>query len=393
MVYRIYESILPALEKKLVRIQNKANKYGCNFHYEQIGEEYREIRDEKGFLNTLRFVFIDVSGTAIINNWEFIAGIDHKRTRNIIRNISGEPLPEHFRNCSSYCEHCKIDRYRKQTYVIRNTKTKEYKQVGSACLMDYTHGLNAELAAAMMEGITSLESYQNNDNYFSGGGFKKYWNVKALIPFIAETTNIFGYSKTDSQLSTRDRVIDFYDILYRGRHSTWTEQAEKEIEETGFNPDSEYATTTAKNALAWIAEKDSNSEYIHNLKTICKMDYVEYNHLGILCSLISAYNRDMEYNAKKEAKEKAEKTEGIDSKWIYEVGQRITIDIKDTKCLTSYFTQFGTTYIYRFISSDNNIYIWKTAKMIENIQKITGTVKELSEYNGVKQTVLTRCRI
>lgn len=44
MKYAIYEGNLDRLEKKLKRIFNKCKAYGCDFHYEQTGEEFRGIK-------------------------------------------------------------------------------------------------------------------------------------------------------------------------------------------------------------------------------------------------------------------------------------------------------------------------------------------------------------
>lgn len=58
MKYAIYEGNLDRLEKKLKRIFNKCKAYGCDFHYEQTGEEFRELKDEKGNKYTARFVLV-----------------------------------------------------------------------------------------------------------------------------------------------------------------------------------------------------------------------------------------------------------------------------------------------------------------------------------------------
>jgi hypothetical protein len=45
---------------------------------------------------------------------------------------------------------------------------------------------------------------------------------------------------------------------------------------------------------------------------------------------------------------------------------------------------------------DGNVYVWRTLaeKMAEGrTYKVRGTVKEHGEYNGTKQTVLTRCKV
>lgn len=76
MKYAIYEGNIDRLEKKLKRISNKCKAYGCDFHYEQTGEEFRELKDEKGNKHTARFVLVEAEGTAIINDWEFIAELE-----------------------------------------------------------------------------------------------------------------------------------------------------------------------------------------------------------------------------------------------------------------------------------------------------------------------------
>lgn len=54
-------------------------------------------------------------------------------------------------------------------------------------------------------------------------------------------------------------------------------------------------------------------------------------------------------------------------------------------------------YLYSFKDADGNVFVWKTSKglAIENDTqvRVTGTIKEYSEYKEVKQTILTRCNI
>lgn len=48
MEYAIYEGNMERLEKKLTRIFNKCKAYGCDFHYQQTGEVFKELKDENG---------------------------------------------------------------------------------------------------------------------------------------------------------------------------------------------------------------------------------------------------------------------------------------------------------------------------------------------------------
>ena len=36
------------LTKKLTRISNKCSKFGCSFSFTEVGEEFREVKNERG---------------------------------------------------------------------------------------------------------------------------------------------------------------------------------------------------------------------------------------------------------------------------------------------------------------------------------------------------------
>ena len=73
MEYAILEDNLSRLEAKLTRISNKCKKYGCSFIYEKLGEQYKTLTNEHGFEYQAKFIIVRVEGTAVVNNWEFVA--------------------------------------------------------------------------------------------------------------------------------------------------------------------------------------------------------------------------------------------------------------------------------------------------------------------------------
>lgn len=84
------------------------------------------------------------------------------------------------------------------------------------------------------------------------------------------------------------------------------------------------------------------------------------------------------------------------SRHIGQVGGKIELEATFKKTRW-YDTQFGTTWIYTFEDEEGNCLVWKTSSSIGAEEgdkvRIKGTVKDHDEYNGVKQTVLTRCKI
>lgn len=88
-----------------------------------------------------------------------------------------------------------------------------------------------------------------------------------------------------------------------------------------------------------------------------------------------------------------------ESDHVGEIGKRLKIQVKyihTTSFEKSFYGNVVTTYIHKFVDANSNVFIWKTTSGICEEYDIeltlVGTVKEHSEYDGVKQTVLTRCK-
>lgn len=218
-IFSIYEGFLPALEKKIKTIQNKCKKYGCSFIYEKIGEEFKEVPtgERDPFTNKMiyvscRFIKIHVEGTAIINDWEFVASVEHTEAGNIYSKAMNDlEIPVRYRNAPCTCEHCNTKRIRKNSFIIHNTKTGEFKQVGNTCLKDFTHGMSASGMAwfASLKDIFKTEEDQTPD--WSGmGWWQKFYPVQEVLQYTAETIRHLGYSKQE----TKVHMQNFFDYLH-----------------------------------------------------------------------------------------------------------------------------------------------------------------------------------
>lgn len=390
MKYAIFEGNIDRLEKKLKRISNKCKVYGCDFHYEQTGEEFRELKDEKGNKYTARFVLVEAEGTAVINDWEFVAELEHTEKGNIITGVPGVEVPERYYTTTPVCEHCNSKRYRKNTYIVRNKTTGEFKQVGKSCLKDFTHGMSAEAVTQYMSLFDTLIEGETPE---PGCSYQRYVNTKEYLSYVAETIRHFGYTRSsDEGISTATMALAFYDAAH-GRAITkeYLQDLLDKMQSVNFDIHSDLSVKLVSDALAWVTVQEENSNYIHNLKTACSLEYVKGN-FGLYASLFPAYDRDLERTAKRKAIQNREQS----SEYVGEISDRITIKVQSVKCVTSWETDFGVTYIYKIIGADGNVYTWKTGKFIDDTvdeMSITGTVKAHTEFRGVKQTELTRCRV
>lgn len=104
----------------------------------------------------------------------------------------------------------------------------------------------------------------------------------------------------------------------------------------------------------------------------------------------------------REAEEKRIREQKAISQYVGEVGDKIDMDaVLDHRAWFEIpsFRGYGTEikYIYTFRNAHGDALVWKTSKGmdIENGETVhlKGTIKEHSEYDDEKQTVLTRCKV
>lgn len=390
MKYAIYEENMPRLEKKLKRIENKCNKYGCHFTFKKVGEEFRTLKTKEGADYIARFIIIEAEGTAILNDWEFIASVEHTKEGNIITGISNVEVPKKYYTTKPVCEHCNTNRYRKYTYIVRNTKTHEFKQVGKSCLKDFTNGLSAEVIAQY---ISYFDTLIEGEAPYPGSRAKTYYNTYEYLLYVAETIRHFGYQKaTYDNEGTGLKAANFYNVTYGRVQLLYDQQKlERLMRRVNFDVTNKETVTLVNNALSWIKMQEESSNYIHNLKTACSLEYFE-KHFSLYASLFPAYEKAMKF----EAKRKKQATEEEHSVYVGKIGDRITVLTDKITCLSSWETMFGTCFLYKIIGRDGNVYIWRTGKYlngdIKNV-RITGTVKGHDEYYNSKRTELTRCHV
>jgi len=379
--YEIHEANMPRLEKKLATIQKKCARYDCPFEYQQIGETFRTVENE-----IIRFVVIEVSGTARVGDWQFIGTIEHSEPMNRIGQYAQDvEIPREYFTARPVCDHCQTKRARRDTYIIQNVETGEFKQVGRACMKDYTKGLSAEAAASWVSLFESLIEGETPD----ASSYTRYLDTAEVLATAISVVDTFGYVKAKNEYdeynpdSTKNNVVKYlaHDKYFLER------AAENGMTAPELNED------RAKELIAWVLEQEEDYGYMTNLMALLRREYCEYKHIGLIVSAVASYRRAIEKRERQELArvERAEST----SEHSGEVGQRISFEVKSITCLTSFDTMYGTSYLYKITDAQDNIYIWKTSRSQGDVegQILTGTVKDHGEYNGEKQTELTRCKV
>lgn len=397
--YFIYEGNLEKLEAKLKRIENKCAKYNMAFKYEKVGEEIREVKEDGHTMN-VRFIEVEVEGFLKHENWEFIATVDHYTDGNIIRQFNTEiEVPAKYRHTDPFCEHCNTNRRRKFTYLVHNTETDEWKQVGNTCLKEFTGGLDAEAAAYIEQWFHKFE--EGEDGCFYGVRYNPVYDIRVILRYAKECVEKFGYvSVADAEYdydyekkSTKETTMDYYMALER--NAMYYDHVREKAEEIGFDADREGHKEYVEAALEWIKSCTEEDGYMFNLRLACGEDYIPFRNIGFVVSLMPTYYRHLKNLEYQEKQRKRAELEAVGSQYQGEKGQRLTVKIESAECVCSYDGFYGMTYMYKFIDAAGNVYMWSTGKSLETdkITSLTGTVKNHEEFRGVKQTHLTRCKV
>lgn len=138
--------------------------------------------------------------------------------------------------------------------------------------------------------------------------------------------------------------------------------------------------------LGWhFAEEPKNRPFVK----VSIEQIAEKNSLGFW---VEGYVADIVDELKAEASKNPDE---VPSEYIGEEGDKIEIELVLDK-IRGFNSMYGYTYIYCF-KAGNNVVVWMTQKGLdlEEGGKVTvkATIKEHSEYDGVKQTVITRAKV
>lgn len=389
MTFTVYAGLAEDVKKRLDRIAAKAARYCVPFSY-TIGEERPEVvrvyeldhvkhEQYETERHTVAAVDFDVECEEFIkaNGWTIRAKVEHGDKGNIVTPLGGKPADPAWFKAPAHCDHCKTNRFRKVTYFVEH-ESGEVRQVGRACLHDYT-GINPATAAMWAEVQDILGGGMDRlAGEWSGCVYEEMYPVPLVLAHAYDVIQAYGYRKSDESGCTRDEV--------------------KERVLNGSKPSAE-AMENAEKVNAWLVGLDqaTDDRWIGDLErngsSLALSGYAKAKHFGRLAYLPIAYEKYMEHKARDEQRAAARLAETA-SEHVGEVGQRITLTAATAKLLTSWEGMYGTTYLYKFTDAQGNVYIWYASRGIETHDGMTlkGTVKDHNERDGVKQTVLTRCK-
>lgn len=396
MKFTIIADLVEKFEEKLQKFQRKFAKYG-NGEVKCTKSEPYICKDVESRKYLYKVVDIEVEGSYKAGDYEFIASLDfnEETQMNLVFKAPETPnIPSKFvSRCE--CDHCKINRQRKHTVLLRNIDNGEYIQVGKACLHDYL-GKDIVDYAAYLSFFKNLEEYAEELNVKNDNRRNcKYFNVEDIITQAVVDARVRGYVSKAAIRAWYDKNDPEGEFDLTCPFDTTASRIYKMfIELTDSNGNiiiPKYTDITeedkqqVKNVIAYINSHKDDSDYIRNIYIIITSGCIDLNNLGIVVSAVGCFLRDI--------KKKDENIVEEASEFVGKVGDKIEFTSKP-EVVFSTDTQYGFYYVYKFMKG-KDIVIWKTSKKlnIETEVTIKGTVKGHSAFRGTKQTEITRAKI
>lgn len=311
------------------------------------------------------------------DGFEIVARIEHLEGGNIVQMFSedGDPSWSRILPC---CEHCRSKRKRNVTFMVKGPDG--FKQIGRSCLKDYS-GIDPQRIGILNE-LRDLILKDSIDRFdFDSHRDVIAYECKQVLAISLMMVDQFGYTKSSENGSNKSRVMKAL--------------AENE------QPSNEYLQKADEiiSTIEAMDDTDASQEDMMNVKVILSREYCKNSHIGYLAYLPVVYRRYTEKIEKK--KEMFDKMAG--SSWVGEVGKRIAVEVMETKLVRCIEGYYGTTWMYKMIDAHGNVYLWYASRPFRRTTDgtlisfesgtIKATVKEHCEYQGIKETVLTRCTV
>jgi hypothetical protein len=160
MTYYIPEGNVKQFETRIARLIKRALKLGSPLSYVINRDDFRDEKakftgnDGKETEVFVRRFRVEVTGEEPkYAGWQFIGTLEHTDEGNVLRMVPGKIAPPQYRDCAPFCEHCKLKRVRKDTFLVHHVENGTTTQVGSNCLVDFLGHENpqslAQLAAIL----------------------------------------------------------------------------------------------------------------------------------------------------------------------------------------------------------------------------------------------------
>jgi hypothetical protein len=268
--------------------------------------------------------------------------------------------------------------------LMHENETNLYKEVGSTCVKDFFGHNPKNLLWMAQVSLTTLIN-EVEDDFGNGGSGMFCHDFDSLLNYTALAIRLNGWvskgaAYEDPSLTPTTDMMNFYLYPPKG-----VSDAEKEKPNT---EDIELAKATREHFETLDA---GDNDYLTNCKKVALLGYVPIKMEGVACSMVATYRNHI--------RKELEKKNTLESNFVGQVGDKIVVDKVKVVWFKECFSDWGVSTLYIFVDEKTGnkfktFYSGHTWSANQgDIVTLKGTVKKHDEYNGSKDTMLTRCNV
>jgi len=416
--YLIPERNLGWVQGKLEKLNKRAEKLGVpGIQIRIVAEEMRTVRGNSEEVPMFggraeKFYKVLVSGEApVLNGWTFVATLQHVaengNSATIVLAVPGETVPAQYRETDGrWCDHCRTHRDRNDTFIVKkisqsldgssvpvksevlvNPSGDTYQQVGRQCLKDFLGHVSPHKLADWATELGLLDSLfegAETEDYQGGGRGWLYVRLDPFMAFVSESVARHGWvsrrqAREQGGVATADDATNMME--------EWRE--EKTIVPTKANIElSQRAIEWAREELPEMVRRQPDNDFLYNLATVTRLDFLGQKMLGIAAALMFVYMREMQKRAP---------SPESGSEHFGTVGARgeFTLRVVELRGIT--YQSGGEGVLVRFEDGSGNVATWFTSSGRDFVPgktyRVKASVRRHDVFKGAKQTVLNRVQM
>lgn len=367
----------PAWKESVEKINARATRLRFNggITYEIVGEKM--VSDiVAGFRTTYRAYEVAVTvNTPHYQGWDVVA-VAKTDSDTGITTFHSMPGYSEMVDIDSYrhgeCDQCNLRRKRNQVIFVFNETTGDLMQVGGSCVKDFMGWKPTMARLDLLLGLAvMLEPVRAGRETF---------DPLTVLAVAHDVVAGYGYvsraDATEFQVPTATRVREcLADESYR------------------CGIDADKAWSLAEGTREWVLSEvnaENTSEYMANLREVAASEEIGERHVGILASAVAAQYRAEKRDAEKQAVRDV-------SDWVGVVKERRDFELT-VDGIRTISTEYGLTTIYSLSDLDGNRFKWFASRAaLGEYEGVTvtvkATVKDHREWDGIKETHLTRAKL
>ena len=370
-------------EVKILKEEKDVASYRDDNRYYRVNSSTGTKQSDIGYMYALDYITVQYP-LIKIGDYEIVAvknNEDHIYSYNIFDETfkNNNIVKTKVADTHIHCEHCDIKRQRNKSYILKNDKNGDIKEVGNSCLKNYTK-LDPVLLLNSLEYILDY-----NDKSDSGGAAGIYFSdVVAITEGIIRTQGYVSKS-TESLGKGKATTGEVYEMLFSNPKDA------PDLVKTRNEYINKYKNFQEIRKHALEKNKDNTTDFGANMKTIMagqSDNMIRFTTLrrilGFVAYAVSQYVKDVSVTS--DTKSDVKKS----SEHQGDIGEKITRSVVVSNIKPSQYND-----MYSFKDSENNVYTTfgnYKLKIGDNV-KITGDVKDHYVYNNYKSTTLSKVKI